>query len=53
LLEQLAIGGVLVIPVGIKVQRMMRITRQSDTKYHEEDMGDFRFVPFLPGIQQK
>jgi protein-L-isoaspartate(D-aspartate) O-methyltransferase len=53
LLEQLAIGGVLVIPVGRKVQRMMRITRQSDTEYKEEDMGDFRFVPFLPGTQQK
>ncbi len=51
LLEQLAVGGILVIPVGKRVQKMLRIIRQSETDYHEENFGDFRFVPFLPGTQ--
>lgn len=51
LLEQLKIGGVLVIPVGKRVQRMKRITRKSENEYEEEDWGSFRFVPFLKGTQ--
>lgn len=49
LLEQLTIGGIMVIPVGKKGQRMYRITRQSETRYDEEVLGHFRFVPFLEG----
>ena len=49
--QQLAIGGILVIPVGIEVQGMMRIVRTSETEYLEEDTGDFRFVPFLGGTE--
>jgi len=49
LLEQLAIGGIMVIPVGKKGQRMYRITRQSENQYDEEVLGHFRFVPFLEG----
>lgn len=49
LLEQLAIGGIMVIPVGVKGQRMYRITRHSETEYEEEVHGYFRFVPFLEG----
>ena len=48
---QLAIGGILVIPVGIEVQSMMRIVRTSETEFIEEDTGDFRFVPFLGGTE--
>jgi protein-L-isoaspartate(D-aspartate) O-methyltransferase len=47
---QLKIGGKLVIPVGEKHQRMMRICRLSENEWIEEDFGDFRFVPFLPGV---
>lgn len=47
--EQLTIGGQLVIPVGDKKQRMLRIIRRSETSWETEDHGDFRFVPFLPG----
>ncbi|MEM1216568.1 MAG: protein-L-isoaspartate(D-aspartate) O-methyltransferase [Bacteroidota bacterium] len=47
--QQLAIGGRLVIPVGTVEQRMLRITRTSETEWTTEDHGDFRFVPFLPG----
>jgi protein-L-isoaspartate(D-aspartate) O-methyltransferase len=49
--EQLTIGGMLVIPVGEAHQRMLRIVRRSETEWEEEDHGDFRFVPFLPGVE--
>jgi protein-L-isoaspartate(D-aspartate) O-methyltransferase len=49
LLDQLKVGGILVIPVGVDKQRMLRIRRDSETDYVQEDHGDFRFVPFLPG----
>ena len=49
--SQLVIGGILVIPVGEEYQRMLRITRLSENTYREEDMGDFRFVPFLEGTE--
>ncbi len=53
LLEQLKIGGCLVIPVNRgDYQKMMRITRLSDTEYKEERFGDFRFVPMLDGTEQ-
>jgi len=51
LLKQLKIGGVLVIPVGRKVQRMLRITKVSEEDYQKEDFGSFRFVPFLKGVE--
>ncbi|TAK47028.1 MAG: protein-L-isoaspartate(D-aspartate) O-methyltransferase [Saprospiraceae bacterium] len=51
LLRQLKIGGILVIPVGKKLQKMKRIIRKSETEYSEENRGDFRFVPFLKGTQ--
>jgi protein-L-isoaspartate(D-aspartate) O-methyltransferase len=53
LLEQLAIGGMLVIPVGADVQRMERITRVSEKEYKTEKFDHFRFVPFLTGIEKR
>lgn len=50
LLNQLKIGGVLVIPVGVSTQKMLRITKLADNEYQEEDLGDFRFVPFVGGL---
>ena len=47
LLEQLAIGGRMVIPVGVKDQIMMRITRLSEKEFKKESFGTFRFVPLL------
>lgn len=48
LLEQLAVGGRLVIPHGLaEYQRLVRITRQSSTSFIEEDLGDVRFVPLV------
>ena len=50
LLDQLVIGGHLVIPVGEgEVQKMLRITRRTETEYDREVLGDFRFVPLLKG----
>lgn len=48
LLAQLSIGGRLVIPTGPPdSQRLVRITRTTETDYGEEDLGDVRFVPLL------
>lgn len=51
---QLAIGGLLVIPVGGEEgQIMYKITRLSETLYEEEAFEKFRFVPFLSGVNKK
>ncbi len=48
LLEQLTIGGRLVLPTGTaEQQRLVRITRTAHHQYAEEDLGDVRFVPLL------
>lgn len=48
LLEQLDIGGILVIPVGKSdVQTMKIIMRVSETEYKEKKAGSFQFVPLL------
>ena len=51
--EQLAVGGMLVIPVGEEVQHMYKITRLSETEFEEQTFDAFRFVPFLSGIKHK
>lgn len=54
LLEQLRIGGCLVVPVGKgDIQKMKRITRVEEDDYDQEDFGNFRFVPFLKGINKE
>jgi len=53
LLEQLQIGGCLVIPVGNdEVQIMVRITRLDEENYHTEKFDHFKFVPLLSGINE-
>jgi protein-L-isoaspartate(D-aspartate) O-methyltransferase len=49
LLEQLAIGGRLVIPVGANTrsQRLLRVTRRSTDDYVEDDLGAVSFVPLI------
>ncbi len=48
LLEQLAIGGRLVIPHGdADHQRLVRITRRDEMTYAEEELGNVRFVPLV------
>ena len=50
LLQQLKVGGVMVIPLneGDK-QRMLRITRNADSSYTEQKYDEFSFVPMLTG----
>ena len=51
--EQLKIGGLLVIPYGQgRVQKMLRFTKLDKTNFKKEEFGDFRFVPFLKGINK-
>lgn len=49
LLQQLSVGGRLVIPVGSEKHRqsLLRIRRISADEYREEDLGDVRFVPLI------
>lgn len=50
LIQQLKTGGKMVIPVGEgNVQRMLRLTKQSDGSYTEETFSNFSFVPMLEG----
>lgn len=51
LLNQLEIGGQLVIPVGKKVQTMYRVTRKGKDNFQTEKFKNFRFVPFLKGLE--
>ncbi|MGB3799479.1 MAG: protein-L-isoaspartate O-methyltransferase, partial [Lewinella sp.] len=52
LLEQLTIGGILVIPIGPEDenQQLLRITRTREDKYDREELGLCRFVPFREGL---
>ncbi len=54
LLQQLAVGGIMIIPIGVDEhdQRLMRIKRTTDGA-ETEDMGGVRFVPLLPGVADK
>ncbi|MDF3026347.1 MAG: protein-L-isoaspartate O-methyltransferase [Fluviicola sp.] len=48
LVQQLKVGGIMVIPVGdLDSQEMHRITKISDSEYKEEVFGNFSFVPML------
>lgn len=48
LLEQLAVGGRLVVPVGSKKQTLTVITREKNG-FVTEEISDAKFVPFLSG----
>lgn len=54
LLEQLAIGGIMIIPIGVDEhdQRLVRVTRTKEGA-ETEDLGAVRFVPLLPGVADK
>lgn len=49
LLDQLAIGGRLVLPVDKNGngQELVRVTRKGKVEYHQEDLADVRFVPLI------
>jgi protein-L-isoaspartate(D-aspartate) O-methyltransferase len=47
--RQLAVGGRLVIPVGSeeRQQKLLKISRRSETEFEEEDLGGVLFVPLV------
>jgi protein-L-isoaspartate(D-aspartate) O-methyltransferase len=49
LLEQLAIGGRLIIPVGLTsyLQMLVRVRRVAEQDYRSEDLCSVRFVPLI------
>jgi len=50
LVEQLKTGGFMVIPVGDeRGQKMLKIIREADGSITTMELGDFDFVPMLPG----
>lgn len=52
LIDQLKIGGIMVIPLGSgDIQQMKRIIKNEDGTLKEENFGNYRFVPFLKGTQ--
>ena len=51
LIEQLNVGGLMVVPVGKNSQVMLKITKISETEYTVEEKGGFRFVPMLKGTK--
>jgi protein-L-isoaspartate(D-aspartate) O-methyltransferase len=53
LVDQLRTGGIMVIPVDGKVQKMLKVTKTSENTTHIEEFDDFRFVPLLEGTTEK
>ncbi|MEQ3692071.1 MAG: protein-L-isoaspartate(D-aspartate) O-methyltransferase [Alcanivorax sp.] len=51
LLEQLADGGRMVLPIGGEEQKLILITRRGD-HFTRKTLEAAKFVPFLPGIQR-
>lgn len=50
LMDQLAIGGILVVPEGGQAgQKMIKIVRESEDQYNRSEHGYFSFVPLLKG----
>jgi protein-L-isoaspartate(D-aspartate) O-methyltransferase len=54
LMDQLAVGGVMVAPVGENDtdQRLVKITRRSEDKFDRDEMFNVRFVPLLPEVAE-
>jgi protein-L-isoaspartate(D-aspartate) O-methyltransferase len=51
LIEQLKPGGIMVIPLGQgDLQKMLKITKSEDGSLKKENFGNYRFVPFLKGV---
>lgn len=49
LMNQLRVGGRMVIPIGEEDQTMYRFTRIEKSKFKKEEFGQFKFVPMLKG----
>lgn len=53
LAEQLAVGGIMVAPIGEDTsgQWLIRVTR-TDTGFEVEELVEVRFVPLIPGLPE-
>ncbi|NRA23267.1 MAG: protein-L-isoaspartate(D-aspartate) O-methyltransferase [Oleispira sp.] len=51
LLDQMADGGRMVLPVGGEIQSLILVTRSGDS-WQREVLEDVKFVPFLAGIKK-
>ena len=50
LLNQLAVGGILVVPEGDRFgQKMVRVVREQEDHFERSEHGHFSFVPLLRG----
>jgi protein-L-isoaspartate(D-aspartate) O-methyltransferase len=47
LLNQLKVGGIMVIPIGDTVQTMTLLRKTAEKKFEKVEYGEFRFVPLL------
>ena len=47
LVDQLKVGGLMIIPVGEGVEQMMKLIIKTDDGFIEEDLGVFSSVPML------
>lgn len=50
LLDQLEVGGKMILPVGDKKKQKLVAIVKEDEGYHEEMLGDVFFVPLLEGV---
>jgi protein-L-isoaspartate(D-aspartate) O-methyltransferase len=48
LVAQLAPAGRLVLPLGRRVQRLVRLSRRPDGRLEREELEEVRFVPLVP-----
>ena len=49
LMNQLKVGGRIVIPIGDHEQIMYRYTRIEKSRFKKEEFGEFKFVPLIRG----
>jgi protein-L-isoaspartate O-methyltransferase len=50
MLQQLAIGGVLVIPIETAGQQRLMSIRRTEEDFEETNLGGVIFVPMLSGL---
>jgi len=50
LLDQLAVGGRLVIPVGVDEQILVLVERRAESDYRQTKLEPVKFVPLLGGV---
>jgi protein-L-isoaspartate(D-aspartate) O-methyltransferase len=49
LVQQLAIGGRMILPVGAALQQRLVVVTRTDNGYEEEHLDDVTFVPMIKG----